>query len=94
MSTLFIHAQDARCHSYDEGSEYDSPEAALAVGVRGAVAMLADEVSRGSSSSAVEISIRSKNGSQLLRSVITLIVSSLLPESGLPTVVPFRKDFI
>ncbi len=35
MQMLFIHARNATFLSRDEGAEYDRPEAALALGIRG-----------------------------------------------------------
>ena len=89
MPVLFIHTADAEFHSRDDGAEYDRPEAALAQGIRGAVALIADEVSRGGRSVAVEVSVEQADGTQLLRSVVALCVSplilsaqSLTPEVG------------
>ena len=44
MQLLFIHATDAVSTSCDEGANYNTPEDALAVGVRGAVGILADDI--------------------------------------------------
>ncbi len=79
MPTLFIHVQNAQFLSRDEGAEYDRPETALAVGVRGAVAMIADEINQGERSAAVEISVEQADGTQVLRSVVALSVSPLMP---------------
>ena len=86
MSLLFIHTQNSRFHGRDDGAEYDQPEMALAVGVRGAVALIADEVNQGQTSAAVEISIEQADGTQLLRSVVAVSVSQLMivPSSSKP----------
>lgn len=79
MPLLFIHITDSEFFSYDEGVEYDQPADALAAGVRGAVALLADEINQGDCSAAIEISVQLKDGTQLLRSVVSVSVSPLLP---------------
>ena len=79
MPQLFIHATNGQFRSCDEGAEYDRPEAALALGVQGAIAIIADEVKGGERSAAVEISIEGEDGTQLLRSVVAISVSPLVP---------------
>lgn len=79
MSLLFIHARDHRFASCDEGAEYDRPETALALGIRGAVALVTDEIYAGERSAAVEVSIEREDGTQLLRSIVAISVSALLP---------------
>ena len=81
MPRLFIHATNGQFRSSDEGAEYDRPEAALAAGVRSAIAILADEVNGGERSAAVEISIEGEDGIQLLRSVVAVSVSPLISEA-------------
>lgn len=78
MPVLFVHTTNGEFHSRDDGAEYDRPEAALALGIRGAVALLADEVNHGERSAAVEISIEQADGTQVLRSVVALSVSPLI----------------
>ena len=80
MALLFIHARNSQFHSCDEGAEYDRPETALALAVQSAMALITDEVGRGERSAAVEVSIEGKDGKQLLRSVVAVSVSPLLPE--------------
>jgi hypothetical protein len=94
MSALFIHVHNSKCHSRDEGGEYESPQAALAIGVRGAIAILSEEIIEGEISSAAEVSVRSANGLQILRSVVALSISPLLPEARSPVVVPIRPDLL
>ncbi|MGI4795718.1 MAG: DUF6894 family protein [Janthinobacterium lividum] len=79
MMLLFIHATDTEFFSCDEGAEYDQPADALAEGVRSAVALLADEINQGGRSAAIEISVQLEDGTQLLRSVVSVAVSPLLP---------------
>ena len=69
MQLLFIHATDAVSTSCDEGANYNSPEDALAVGVRGAVEILADDIKRGAHYATIEIGIKRGDGSQILRSL-------------------------
>ena len=92
MLLLFIHAQDAAFHSCDEGAEYENPAVALALGIQGALAIVAEEINQGERNSAVEISIRRADGTQILRSMVALSVSPLLPVSNSPVVVPIRQD--
>lgn len=89
MPLLFIHARNSEFCSCDDGAEYDHPEAALALGVRSAIAIIADEVSRGERSAAVEISIASEDGTQVLSSVVALSVSPMIA-----TLRPFRSAVV
>ena len=79
MALLFIHATNSEFRASDEGAEYEKPADALAVGVRGAVAMLAAEIEQGRRSAAIEISVALTDGTPMLRSVVSLSVSPLLP---------------
>lgn len=78
MALLFIHATNTEFRSCDEGAEYEKPADALAVGIRGAVAMLAGELEQGRRSAAIEISVERADGTPMLRSVVSLSVSPLL----------------
>ena len=78
MPLFFIHARNSEFHSRDEGAEYDHAEAAMASGVRSAVALIADEVNRGERSAAVEISIKREDGTQVLCSVVAVSVSPMI----------------
>ena len=90
MPLLFIHATNADFRSRDDGTEYDGPEAALAIGVQSAVLMAADEIAQGRPSSAIEVSIEREDGSSILRSVVSISVSPLLAGGG--EVVPFPSS--
>ena len=79
MPQLIIHATNGQFRFRDEGAEYDRPEAALALGIQGAIAIIADEVNGGERSAAVEISIEGEDGTQLLCSVVAVSVSPLVP---------------
>ncbi len=79
MQTLFIHARNSTFHSRDEGAEYEHPETALALGVRSAIAMIADEINGGERSAAVEVSVERADGTQVLCSVVATSVSPLMP---------------
>ncbi|MFC3123453.1 hypothetical protein ACFOD4_00140 [Pseudoroseomonas globiformis] len=83
MPLLYIHARNATFHSCDHGAEYEQPEVALALGIRGAVAMLAEDIAQGVQSSAVEISVEVEDGTQLLRSVVAFSVASMMPRGRL-----------
>lgn len=82
MPLLFIHARDATFQACDEGAEYEQPQDALAIGVQGAMALLADEINQGQQNAAVEISVQEADGTQILRSVVAISVSPLLPRSA------------
>ena len=81
MPRLFIHTTNSKFHSADEGADYDLPETALALGIQGAVAVLCDEVKQGERNSAVEVSIEAEDGTQVLRSIVAISISSLLPRN-------------
>lgn len=75
---LFIHLRNSEFCTRDEGSEYDSPQAALALGVQSAMGMTADEVGRGSRTAAVVVNVEREDGTRLLSSVVGASVSPLL----------------
>lgn len=79
MTRLFINARNAEFHSRDDGAEYERPEDALAFGVKSAMDIVADEIGRGERSAAVEISVERHDGTELLRSVVAVSVSPLMP---------------
>ena len=79
MPLLFIHAVNAEYQSRDNGSEYAQPEDALAIGVRSAAILVADEVGKGMPSAAVEVRIEQEDGTIRLRSVVSLSVAPVLP---------------
>ena len=78
MPLLFIHARNSTLQFRDEGVHYDGPEAALASGVRSAVAIAAEEIAGGQRSAAVEVVIERADGAQVLRSVVAISVSPLI----------------
>ena len=77
MPRFFIQVTNGEFHSRDDGSEYTGAGDALALGVRSAVDIAADEIARGERSAAVVISIEQGDGSQVLRSVVVVSVSPL-----------------
>lgn len=79
MPHYFIRALNADFTSRDAGSDYDQPGQALDKGVEAAVAIAADEVLRGQSNASVEVTIELADGAPVLRSVVTLSVSPLMP---------------
>lgn len=78
MPLFFIHARNAQFQSQDEGAEYDHPQAALASGILGAMALITDEVNQGERSAAVEVSIQQKDGTEVLCSVVAVSVSPMM----------------
>jgi hypothetical protein len=82
MPRLFIHATNSTFKSSDEGAEYELPEAALALGIQSAVAILAEEINQGERNAAVEVSVEAEDGTQVLRSIVALSVSSLIPHGS------------
>lgn len=82
MAFLFIRARGPTFRSSDLGAEYERPEAALALGLNGAVAMLTDDLRRGEANAAVEISVEAQDGTQVLCSVVTLSVCALTPRTA------------
>ena len=78
MPRLFIHVRNSEYRSRDEGGEYDSAQAALAVGVQSAVVMAGDEIGRGQRSAAVEVNIEADDGTRLLSTVVAISVSPLM----------------
>ena len=81
MPRLFIHATNSTFQSTDEGADYDLPEAALALGIQDAVAILSDVVKQGEHNAAVEVSIEAEDGTQVLRSIVAISVASLIPRN-------------
>ena len=79
MPILFIRAVDSQFHFFDEGAEYHQPEAALASGVQSAMALAADEIAAGAQNAAIEISVEREDGTRILRSVVAVSVSTLMP---------------
>lgn len=79
MPKLYIHAIDSEFHSRDTGNEYDLPEDALPAAVRSAAALAVDEIQKGKTNAAIEVRIEQADGTPLLRSVLSMSVSALLP---------------
>ena len=78
MPLFFIHARNSEFRARDDGAEHDTPEAALVVGIKSALAMVADEIGRGHRSAAVEVNVERENGTRLLSSVVVVSVSPLM----------------
>ena len=79
MPKLYIHAINSEFRSRDSGSEYDRPEEALPQAVRSAAALAIDEIHKGNTNAAIEIRIEKADGTPLLRSIVSMSVSTLLP---------------
>ncbi len=78
MPQFFIQATNSEFRSRDEGAEYDHPGVAMASGIRGALALIADEINQGERSAAVEISIEGADGAQVLRSIVAVSISPMI----------------
>lgn len=78
MPFLFIHLRNSDYCARDEGAEFDTPEAALAHGVQGALDIATHEVGQGRHSTAVVVNVEEEDGTRLLTSVVALSVSSLM----------------
>ena len=78
MPLFFIHARNSEFRARDNGAEFDTPEAALAMGVKSAIAMAADEIGHGHRSAAVEVNVEQEDGTCLLSSVVAISVSPLI----------------
>ena len=89
MPQFFIQATNLTFRSRDQGGEYDHPDIALALGIRGAIALVADEIIKGERNAAVEVSIENMDGTQVLRSIVAVSVSAMLP-----TVHPFKLTVV
>ncbi len=79
MPNLFIHVVNSEYASRDDGDDYTRPEDALAVGIRSATALVLDEINKGSANAAVEVRIEREDGFPLLRSLVSLSVTPVLP---------------
>ena len=79
MPKLYIHAINSEFRSRDNGSDYDQPEDALPEAVRSAAALAVDEIHKGKTNAAIEVRIEQADGTPLLRSVLSMSVSALLP---------------
>lgn len=87
MPLLFIHTQNSNYCARDEGAEFDTPEAALAHGVQGALSMATDEIGQGHQNTAVVVNVEQADGTRLLTSVVAVSVSPLMvgePDPGDP----------
>jgi hypothetical protein len=87
MALLFIHAINAEYQSCDAGAEYGRPEDALAAGVRSAAILVADEIGKGLAAASVEVRVEQADGTPMLRSVVSLSVTPLLPSLSARAVV-------
>lgn len=79
MPKLYIHAINSGFRSRDDGREYDRPEDALTEAVLSAAALAVDEIHKGKTSTAIEVRVEKADGTPLLRSVVSMVVSALLP---------------
>lgn len=81
MPLLFVRTCNSDFHCRDEGSQYESPEDALAMGIEGAVDIARDEIQKGASTVAVEVCVEREDGKKVLRSVVSLSISPLSVEA-------------
>ena len=77
MPFLFIHLRNSDYCARDEGAEFDTPEAALAHGVQGALDIATHEIGQGRHSTAVVVNVEEENGTRLFMSVVAVSVSAL-----------------
>lgn len=78
MPFLFIRICNSTFGTVDDGAEYGSNEDALAVGVRSAVSVAADEINGGERTAAVDVHVEDRSGDAVLRTVVAISVSPLL----------------
>ena len=78
MPFLFIHVRNSDYCARDDGAEFDTPEAALALGVQGALAMASNEIGQGRHSTAIMVNVEQEDGTRLFTSVVAISVSSLM----------------
>lgn len=78
MPIFQVQTTDSAFHCAGDHKEYAGPEAALAAGIDGAIAMAADQIRRGEPASAVEVRVMDLQHATLLRSVVSISVTSLL----------------
>ena len=78
MPLLFIMLRNSEYLARDDGNDYDTAEAALAIGTRSAIDMASDEVVRGSHNAAVMINVEQEDGTRLLSSVVSVSISPLM----------------
>lgn len=84
MPFLYIHIRNSAFCARDDGAQFDSPEAALALGVQGALDMVAGEIDQGRQSAAIVVNIEEEDGTRLLSSVVAVSVSSLIVSETAP----------
>lgn len=77
MATFFVRTDNASFQTKTEIAEVTDAAAALAVGVRGAIFMAADDISRGEPTAAVVIGVEDGLGAELLRSAVMVSVAPL-----------------
>jgi hypothetical protein len=79
MPKLYIHAINSDFRSRDDGNEYAQPEDVLPMAIRSAAALAVDEIYKGKTNAAIEVRIEQADGTPLLRSVVSMSVSALMP---------------
>ena len=78
MPLLFIHTRNSDYCARDDGAEFDTPQAALALGVQGALDLAASEIGQGRQSTAIVVNVEQEDGTRLLTSVVAVSVSPLM----------------
>lgn len=84
MPLLFIHLRNSGYCARDDGAEFATPEAALALGVKGALNIAVDEIGRGHRNAAIVVNVEQEDGARLLTSVVAVSVSSLMVDEVNP----------
>lgn len=94
MARLTICVVNSVIRSRDNGADYEEPEAALASGIQSGLDIITDEVRRGERTAAVEVSVLGEDQRAVLRAVVALSVSRLIPDHSPVDLSQFERDEI
>lgn len=83
MPIFHVQTTDSAFHCAGDHQDYAGPEAALAAGIDGAIAVAADQIRQGEEAYAVEVRVVNPEDVTVLRSIVSISVSRLL--SGQPS---------
>lgn len=79
-----VQTTDSAFHCAGDHKDFSAPEAALAAGIDGAIAIAADQIRQGEPASAVEVRVMDLEEATVLRSVVSISVASLLSDARPP----------
>lgn len=85
MSLFFLRTTNGKFVARDDGFDYERAEDALVIGVQGALQIAGDEMHRGGATCAVEVVVEDYDGVPVLRSVVAISVSCLMPDPRIIT---------